>query len=314
MKIINLHMSLVSSEFSVQRPRNSLFRLDHNMGRLKRIDQICIILCCEKGCHDLLKLQRILRICNQCHLKQSVIHIHILTCKILKASYGSGIADHTINKIILHSQLIGGYFQMIGFHLKKLFHSFQHIGNMSQDILQILISLIGNIGKQPKRSHIGKCLVIKFTDITVIDLLLHDHGCSCSHTLRHKQTVGKIIGASCRNITDGCLAAYFHDSGNHLIKCTVTAAAGDQIHLICIFLHLFISILRSLRGTDDHFISTFVKDIHNVQQMRLDPSFSCFGVENKKHSFFHYPILISRNDSLCLFFYYDKKNDVKCQS
>ena len=284
------------------------------MRRLKRIDQICIILCSKKRSHDLLKLQRILRIGDQCHLKQSVIHIHVFSGKILKCAYRSGIADHTVDKIILHSQLIGGYLQMIGFHLKKLLHPFQHIGNMSQDIFQILVCLIGNIGKQSKRSHIGKCLVIKFTDVTVIDLLLHDHGCSCSHTLRHKQTVGKIIGASCRDIADGCLAAHFHDSGNHFIQCTITTTACDQIHLIRIFLHLFISILRSLRGTDDHFVPTFIKDIHNVQQMHLDSSFSCFGVENKKHSFFHYPILISRNDSLCLFFYYDKKNNVKCQS
>ena len=284
------------------------------MRRLKRIDQICIILCSKKRSHDLLKLQRILRIGDQCHLKQSVIHIHVFSGKILKSAYRSGIADHTVDKIILHSQLIGGYLQMIGFHLKKLLHPFQHIGNMSQDIFQILVCLIGNISKQSKRSHIGKCLVIKFTDVTVIDLLLHDHGGSCSHTLRHKQTVGKIIGASCRDIPDRCLAAHFHDSGNHLIQCTVTSTAGDQIYLICIFLHLFISILRSLRGTDDHFVPTFIKDIHNVQQMHLDSSFSCFGVENKKHSFFHYTILISRNDSLCLFFYYDKKNDVKCQS
>ena len=140
--------------------------------------------------------------------------------------------------------------------------------------------------------------MIESSNITLIDLPVHDHRCSIQHILGHKKTVGKIIGASGRNVADRHIASHLGDSGYHFIQGTVTAAADDQIYLVCIFFHLFVGISGGLSGTDDHFIAAFVEDIYNLHQRCFDFSFPCFGIKNKYqfflqlHSSFSLPFIL----------------------
>ena len=176
---------------------------------------------------------------------------------------------------------------MIGFDVKKTLHSLKHICHMSKNVLQILICLVGYICKKAKSSYIGKCLLIKSADITVIELLLHDHLCGFDHVFRHKQTVRKIIRTAGRNIPDRYLTSRLHDSGNHFIQSTVSSAAYDQIDRVCILLCFLVGILRRLGSPDNDLIIMSAENINDIKQICLDLALSCFGIKNKEHFLSH---------------------------
>ena len=153
---------------------------------------------------------------------------------------------------------------------------------MSQDILQILVCLIGHICKKPKRGNISKCLIIKLPDIAAVQILFHDHLCSSRHILGDKKASCKIIGASSRNISYRNLASCLYQACDHFIQCTIAAAAYYKIHLISILPGHFVCISWALGSMDDHFVTTLVKNIHNVHQSGFDLALSGFGVKYKK--------------------------------
>ena len=101
MPVFNFHETVVSSKFPVQSPGYFLFRLYGDVSRFKRMYQICIIFLRQNCRQYFLQFQRIFRLCNKSDFKQSVIHIHILSCKIFKPSHRPGIGNHSEHKIIL---------------------------------------------------------------------------------------------------------------------------------------------------------------------------------------------------------------------
>ena len=121
----------------------------------------------------------------------------------------------------------------------------------------------------------------------MIQFFRHNHLCYSDHIFRHKKTVCKIIRTSCRNISNRNTAVHLHNAGNNFIQRTVTTAAYNQINGISILLSFLICISGSLRGTDNNLIIMAAEYIYNVQQMRLDLSFSCFWIKHKKHFFCH---------------------------
>ena len=177
---------------------------------------------------------------------------------------------------------------MIEFNIKETLHSFQKISHMSQNILQILVCLVSNIRKKPKGCYVSKALIIKPANVTMIKLLFHNTFSSLNHIFRHKKTIGKIIGTSCRNISDRNRTVYLHHTGDHLIKCAITATAYDKVYFRFVFFGFFIGISWFLCGIDDDFIATFIKYIYNIKQIGFYLTFACFGVENKEQFFVHF--------------------------
>ena len=176
---------------------------------------------------------------------------------------------------------------MVWFDIEKTFDTFQKVSNMTEDIFQILVCLVGYVREKTESCNICKTLVIESADIAVIKLLCHDHGSCFCHAFRHKKTICKIIGTSCRNIPDGNITFFLHHSCDYFVKSAVTATAHDQVYLIMIFFGFLISISWFLRGIDDDFISTFIEYIYDIEQVCLDLAFACFGIENKEHFLFH---------------------------
>ena len=187
---------------------------------------------------------------------------------------------------------------MVSLDIQKSLGAFQDISKMAQNVLQILTCLIRHICKKTKSSYISKGLAVESAYVASVNLFLHDHRCRIQHIFRHKKAVGKVIGASCRYVSDRNLASHLGNSCNHFIQRAVTAAADDQIHLVCIFLHLFIGILRGLSCADDHLITAFIKDIYYIHQRCLDLALPCFGIKNKYqfflqlHSSFSLPFIL----------------------
>ena len=159
---------------------------------------------------------------------------------------------------------------------------------MAKDILEILICLIGYICEKTESCYICKALVIESADVTVIKFLFHDHGSGICHAFRHKETVCKVVGASCRNVSDGNGTLLFHYSGNHLIKSPVSAATYDKVHFGFVFFGFLIGIFWFLCGIDNDFITTFVENIYYIKQVCFDLAFACLGIENKEHFFVHF--------------------------
>ena len=202
---------------------------------------------------------------DQCHLKKPIIHIYIFASKIFKSSNRSGICNHSYDKIIFYLNLFRGYFHMIGFDIEQSFYPFQKVCHMSKNIFQILVCFIGYICKQTKSSHICKRLAVKSSYITVIQFFFHDHLSSLHHAFGHKETVCKIIGTSCRNISNRYITVFLCDSGNYLIQCTVSSAAHDQINRVRIFFCFFICIFRCLCCADNDLIIMTAEYINNIQ-------------------------------------------------
>ena len=160
-------------------------------------------------------------------------------------------------------------------------------GGVPEDVFQILIRLIGDVREQSESRDIGESLTVKTADVAVIRFLFHDHRRGFRHIFRHKQTGGKIVGAPRRNVTDGDAALLLHNSGNHLVKSSVSSAAYDQVYRGSVLLRLLIGVPRPLCRTDNDFVIMFVKNIDNVQQVCFDLPLTCPGIKNKEHSFSH---------------------------
>ena len=108
------------------------------------------------------------------------------------------------------------------------------------------------------------------------------------HAFRHKETVCKVVGASCRNVSDGNGTLLFHYSGNHLIKSPVSAAAYDKIYFGFVFFGFLVGIFWFLCGIDNDFITAFVENIYYIKQVCFNLAFTCLGIENKEHFFVHF--------------------------
>ena len=134
---------------------------------------------------------------------------------------------------------------------------FEHIRGVAKRIFQILSRLIRHIRQHAERSHIHKVIVIKPSDITgKRHSVCNQPGCLL-HLLRYSETVRKIIRTSGRNVSKHSFLSAAHQSGHHFIQRPVSAAADNQIKLLCPFFYRLATIHLPLGGINRHIISFF---------------------------------------------------------
>ena len=99
---------------------------------------------------------------DQRHFKQTVIQLHIFSCDVFEPSHVTGISDHFIDELSFKLPFCAAfYFQPVCRHIKNPLSRFQNIRQMSQHIFQLLVRLVGNIGKQAKGRYIDKIFIVE---------------------------------------------------------------------------------------------------------------------------------------------------------
>ena len=160
---------------------------------------------------------------------------------------------------------------------------------MPQDILNILRSLIGNLGKNSERGYIHKNIVIESSDVTCKVSSLHDHLRRIYHVSRDMKAVCKIIGTACRYVAYGNFPLALHHPGYHLVQRTVPSAADNQIIIPCFSLrHGFDAVSPGLGRICGDLVTSLCKYIDNVQQIASDLCLAGPGIIDEKYFFlFH---------------------------
>ena len=182
---------------------------------------------------------------------------------------------------------VGFHTQMVGLYIKDSLCAFHHIGKMSQNIFQILACFIRNISKHAESCHIDKIIFIKASHIHGKQMAVHDILRCFHHIPRDLEAACKIVCTSRRNITEWYIRTDFHQTGNHFIKSSVSAAAHNQIDLFSHALCHFFRILHPLGRMHHYFIAALDKNIDDVHQFVADLPFSGSRIEDKQHSSFH---------------------------
>ena len=140
---------------------------------------------------------------------------------------------------------------------------------MSQNILHFLLCLIRYIREESECCNVHEHISVKPSDIT--GKFFPPCSCTCrlEKILRDMETARKVVGRSCRDVTDRNLFFSLHHSGYDLIKCSVTTTADHTVILLCKCLYFIISVFIFLRRIYNHFISCFYNNVNNIRKLRF---------------------------------------------
>ena len=129
-----------------------------------------------------------------------------------------------------------GYLDSVGRHIKQTLCSLQHIRQMPQHILHLLLRLIGNIRKKAERRNIHEDIIIKFSHIAGKQRAIHRIIRCPKKSFRDMQAIGKIVGCARWDIADGVPLVSLHHPGYHFVNGSVPATAHYQIIFVRIVL------------------------------------------------------------------------------
>ena len=129
-----------------------------------------------------------------------------------------------------------GHLDPVGRHIEQTLCSLQHIRQMPQHILHLLLRLIGYIRKKAERRNIHEDIIIKFSHIAGKQRAIHRVIRCPKKSFRDMQAIGKIVGRSCRDIANGIPLVSLHHPGYHFVDSPVPAAADYQVIFIRIVL------------------------------------------------------------------------------
>ena len=207
-------------------------------------------------------------------LKTKNTHLH--SHAILAAIWRAALDTHTIHN---HPDVLLP-------DLGQFLNSLQHIGRMPQGILDILGGGIAGPGKGAKGCHIGENPSSEAAGIIGDGLALNNLPCRLQKVAGKAEAGSKVVGGTGGNVSNRCLGACLEQSRNGLIKCTVTAAADNQVHLIAKPGNLTDSISGACGNIGLNRIVRTVKQCDDLCQ-----HFCCFllpgiGIHDQKH-FFH---------------------------
>ena len=171
---------------------------------------------------------------------------------------------------------------------------------MAQHILPVLAGLIGHVREGAEGRHVNKIILVHLSQIAEILHALRHVSVRRPHVFGQTQAVGKIIGASRRNVAKGSGKSAPLHSRHHFVQGTVPAAAHKQVVSSAFLFHYPGRILGFPGGTDHNLVIIFCQFLQNVRELAADRSFSGPWIINKQHPFHTTILLYVSNISIIL--------------
>src|SRR5699024_351881 len=136
-------------------------------------------------------------------------------------------------KLILDHLAVMRHLDPVRRYIEKTLCTFQHIGQMSQDILCCLVGLVGYICKKAESCDVDENPIVKLPHIAGKSLPVHSIVSRRQDVPGNLEAVGKVVGSSRGDIAHRHPLLPGHHPGHHLVDCAVTAAAHHQIIVVC---------------------------------------------------------------------------------
>ena len=143
--------------------------------------------------HDqLVEFHQVGGLVDQCDLEQAVVPPHIGQCQELR--HRGRVGYHAVEELVLDHAAVVLNAHPVRPDLRQLGNGVEQVSGVSQQVLELLRRLIGDIRECAACSHIGEVFVVEAAHIAAEIFAVDDAVYGCLRFFGNAQSTGKIVG------------------------------------------------------------------------------------------------------------------------
>ena len=286
MDIFYFHAGRTFRGFAVKGPGDVRTAFEEEGRSAKELEGFVLVVVSTQSIEDAVEYDEVRRKRNQEGFEAAIVHIDGLVLQFQDAAEGRGIADSAEDIVFLKHLTVRGDAHMDRADIGQGADTFQDIGRMAQDVLDVLGCGPGNAGEGAEGGSVAEIAVRTEKPDVQRAGLPGDNRVACHE--RHggnAETAGEVVGAATGDITQERLMPAELQAGDDLVQCAVASTGDDKVRLAGVG-------AGKVRG-----ITALLRDIDGAEKVRLAEGGNHFrqetpgltgagiGVDNKVETF-----------------------------